>query len=381
MIAYLDNSATTRPTEGVTGAMVQSMQDGYFNPSSLYAPAVEAEKAMRACRELIARAVNAQPDNVTFTSGGTEANNLAILGSMAARRGPVRAVVMASEHPSVLSAFDELRARGHEVDIIPVERVGQIVWDALDAALAKAPAFVSAMQVNNETGAVLDAEKLIGRVRALAPEALIHVDGVQGFLRLPFDARGVDFYTLSGHKIHGPKGIGALVAGQKARFKPRQHGGGQEKGLRSGTENTPGIAGLRRAIEEMRALGDVTALLREKKLRLWEAIRREAPQAVVFGPAPEEGAPHILNVGFPGVRGEVMLHALEGDRVYVSTGSACSSKKRKVSAVLLTMGIPADLAECAIRFSLSPHTTEEEIEYAAARAGAHYAVLSKFWRR
>jgi len=171
------------------------------------------------------------------------------------------------------------------------------------------------------------------------------------------------------------------VTGPKARFKPRQLGGGQEKGLRSGTENTPGIAGLHRAIQEMRALGDVTAILREKKLRLWNAIRQGAPEAVAFGPEPEEGAPHILNVGFPGVRGEVMLHALEGDHVYVSTGSACSSRKRKVSPVLLAMGIPADLAECAIRFSLSPYTTEDEIEYAAARVGAQYAVLSKFWRR
>ena len=381
MTAYLDNSATTRPSDGVTEAMVQTMRDGYFNPSSLYAPAVEAEKAMRACRELIARSVTAQPDSVYFTSGGTEANNLAILGSIAARRGLVRAIVAASEHPSVLAAFDELRARGHEVDVIPVDRAGQIEWGSLDVALMKGPALVSAMQVNNETGAVLDAPRLIGRVRTLAPEALIHVDGVQGFLRLPFDMRGVDFYTLSGHKIHGPKGIGALVAGQKARFKPRQHGGGQEKGLRSGTENTPGIAGLRRAIEEMRAMGELAPLIREKKLHLWTAIQQGAPQAVVFGPAPEEGAPHILNVGFPGIRGEVMLHALEGDGVYVSTGSACSSKKRKVSAVLLAMGIPAELAECAIRFSLSPYTTEEEIEYAAARAIAHYAVLSKFWRR
>jgi hypothetical protein len=156
MIAYLDNSATTRPTEGVAGAMVQSMRDGYFNPSSLYAPAVEAEKAMRACRELIARSVNAQPDGVFFTSGGTEANNLAILGAAAARRSPFRAVVAASEHPSVLSAFDELRALGHEVDVVPVDRSGQIEWAALDGALAKGPALVSAMQVNNETGAVLD---------------------------------------------------------------------------------------------------------------------------------------------------------------------------------------------------------------------------------
>jgi cysteine desulfurase len=158
-------------------------------------------------------------------------------------------------------------------------------------------------------------------------------------------------------------------------------GGGQERGLRSGTENTPGIAGLKRAIEEIEAMGDVTAPLREKKLRLWAEIRRGAPAAVVFGPAPEAGAPHILSVGFPGVRGEVMLHALEGDGVYVSTGSACSSKKRRVSSVLLAMGIRPEEAECAVRFSLSPNTTEDEIDYAAARAGAQYAVLSKYWRR
>ena len=383
MTAYLDNSATTRPSDGVIAAMALSMRDGYFNPSSLYAPAMEAEKAMRACREAIARAIGAQPENVYFTSGGTEANNLSILGSMAARRGPVRAVVSATEHPSVLAAYDEMRAQGHEVSVLPVDREGQLDWDALDAELSKSPALVSTMQVNNETGALLDVTRLVSRVRALAPDALVHVDGVQGFLRVPFSIRGVDFYTLSGHKLHAPKGVGALVTGGNSRIhvRPRQLGGGQEKGLRSGTENTPGIAGLHRAIDEMQSLGDVQAILRGKKLRLWAAIHRAAPQAVAFGPAPEDGAPHILNVGFPGVRGEVMLHALEGDGVYVSTGSACSSKKRKVSPVLLAMGIPADAAECAIRFSLSPMTTEAEIDYAAERAGAHYAVLSKFWRR
>lgn len=382
MNAYLDNSATTRPTDGVIEAMARSMRDGYFNPSSLYAPAVEAEKAIRACREAVARAVGAQPENVYFTSGGTEANNLSILGSMAARRAPARVAVSATEHPSVLAAYDELRAQGFEVAVLPVDREGQLDWGALDAELSKGPALVSAMQVNNETGALLDVARFVSRVRALAPDALIHVDGVQGFLRVPFSIRGVDFYTLSGHKLHGPKGIGALVMGNaRVHVKPRQLGGGQEKGLRSGTENTPGIAGLCRAIGEMQSLGDVQAILREKKLRLWAAIREAAPQAVVFGPAPEGGAPHILNVGFPGVRGEVMLHALEGDGVYVSTGSACSSKKRKVSPVLLAMGIPAEVAECAIRFSLSPRTTDGEIDYAAERAGAQYAVLSKFWRR
>lgn len=381
MIAYLDNSATTRPSEGVAAAMTRSMRDGYFNPSSLYAPAVEAERAMRACRDLIARALGLSSENVHFTSGGTEANNLAILGAMAARRGPSRAVVTAVEHPSVLAAYEELRAQGYEVTVIPVGRDGRLDWDALDKALSSAPALLSAMQVNNETGALLDVSRLITLARERSPETLIHVDGVQGFLRVPLDARGVDFYTLSAHKLHGPKGVGALATSGRARFKPRQLGGGQEKGLRSGTENTPGIAGLRCAIEELNAMGDVQALLRSKKLRLWDGIRDAAPQAVVFGPAPEEGAPHILNVGFPGVRGEVMLHALEGDNVYVSTGSACSSKKRKVSPVLLAMGIPKEMAECAIRFSLSPYTTLEEIDYAAARAGAQYAVLSKFWRR
>ncbi len=382
MKAYLDNSATTRPSDGVIEAMVQSMRDGYFNPSSLYAPAMETEMALGACRERIARALSAEGGgSVTFTSGGTESNNLAILGAMAARRGPARVLVAATEHPSVLAAFEELRALGHDVAVLPVDRLGQLDWDALEKTLALGASLVSAMQVNNETGAVLDAGRFSRTVRRLAPEALIHVDGVQGFLRMPFDMRNADLYTLSAHKLHGPKGVGALVAGPRIRVKPRQVGGGQEKGLRSGTENTPGIAGLKRAIEEIEAMGDAAAPLRAKKLRLWEAIRRGAPQAVVFGPAPEEGAPHILNVGFPGVRGEVMLHALEGDGVYVSTGSACSSKKRRVSPVLLAMGIRAEEAECAVRFSLSPHTTEEEIDYVAARAGAQYAVLSKFWRR
>ncbi len=381
MRAYLDNSATTRPSDGVTAAMMESMRDGYFNPSSLYAPAMDAERAMRACREEIARALTARPEDVVFTSGGTEANNLAILGAIAAGRGPARVLVSSTEHPSVLAAYDELRAQGHEVVVLPVDREGQLDWMALESALSGGAALVSAMQVNNETGAVLDARKLTETVRALSPGAMIHVDGVQGFLRMPFDVRGVDFYTLSAHKLHGPKGVGALVLASKARVKPRQVGGGQEKSLRSGTENTPGIAGLMQAIRELGGMGDIDAPLRVKKLRLWNAIRQAVPRAEVFGPAPEAGAPHILNVGFPGVRGEVMLHALEGDGVYVSTGSACSSKKRKVSPVLIAMGIPAERAECAIRFSLSPHTTEEEIDYAAERAGAQYAVLSKFWRR
>ena len=191
-----------------------------------------------------------------------------------------------------------------------------------------------------------------------------------------------DMYTLSGHKIHGPKGIGALVFRKNIRFAPRQIGGGQENGLRSGTENTPGIAGLMAAVQAMIDLGsDMADRLMQNKLYLLSQFRAAVPELIVNGPDPESAAPHIINLGFPDVRGEVMLHALEAEQIYVSTGSACSSKKLKVSAVLTEMGIAPATAEWALRFSLSPHTTREEIAYAAQKAGAIYEQLKKYARR
>lgn len=382
MQAYLDNSATTQPTPGVVEAMAHCMREGFYNPSSLYAPAMQSEKAMRACRARIARALMGEEKGVVFLSGGTEANNLAILGSVAARRGPCHLIVSAVEHPSVLEAFEQLRAEGHRLTVLRVDGQGQPDWAQLEQALADPPALVSCMQVNNETGAMPDIARLSRLVRATCPEALIHVDGVQGFLRAPFDVRLVDLYTLSAHKIHGPKGVGALYVRPGVRLKARQVGGGQEGALRSGTENTPGIAGLSAAIEELEACGQpLMEELMERKLMLLHALKQAVPEALVNGPAPEEGAPHILNVSFPGVRGEVLLHALEGEGVYVSTGSACSSKKRKLSPVLINMGVAPDRAECALRFSLSPHTTREEIAYAAQRVDACHQALKRFKRR
>ena len=244
---------------------------------------------------------------------------------------------------------------------------------------ADPPSLISCMQVNNETGAVLDVEKLYSIVNG---RALIHVDGVQGFLRVPVELKYVDLYTLSSHKIHGPKGEGALVFKKNVRFAPRQIGGGQESGLRSGTENTPGIAGLMAAVDEMLSMGPgMQAELMGKKLHLVEKFREAVPELLVNGPDPEKAAPHIVNISFPGVRGEVMLHALESEGVYASTGSACSSKKLKVSGVLTSMGIAPSRAEWALRFSLSPHTTIEEIDYAAQRLGALYGMLKKYARR
>ena len=381
MIAYLDNSATTRPAEEVISAMAECMRSGYFNPSSLYEPAMRSEKALNACREAILRAVQRTDAKVIFTSGGTESNNLAILGSVAAMHGPQRVAVGPTEHPSVLEAFAALEKTGHEVIRLKVKQSGEIDFDHLSEVLSGGISLISVMQVNNETGAVLDVKRLHDTVRAACPKALIHIDGVQGFLRVPFDMKLADMYTLSAHKIHGPKGCGALVYAKNVRLIGRNIGGGQENSLRSGTENTPGIAGLKAAIEWMQKDSERNERMRENKMYLLEKFREAIPEILVNGPAPEDGAPHIINLSFPGVRGEVMLHALEEHEIYCSTGSACSSKKRKVSAVLLAMGMDADRAEAALRFSLCPDTTREEIDYAAQTAGQLYSVLRRFKRR
>ena len=382
MYAYLDNSATTKPSEGVIEAMAQCMRDGFYNPSSQYAPAVESEKRLAACREAIARSLRVQPEEIFFTSGGTEANNLAILGTAAQTRGRGHFLVNATEHPSVLAAFDEAAKMGHRVTVVPVLADGSPDLAAWEKALAEEkPTLVSCMQVNNETGALADIARIAAMARSADGACRVHVDGVQGFLRVPFDARGVDLYSLSGHKLHGPKGIGALYVKKGCRLLPRQIGGGQEKGLRSGTENTPGVAGLLEAVREMKAMEDMPSRLMEKKLRFLALCREAVPELLVNGPEPERAAPHILNLSFPGVRGEVMLHALEAKQVYCSTGSACSSKKQKVSAVLGRMGITGARAEGALRFSFSPHTAEEEIAWAARCVGECWALLKQYQRR
>ena len=377
--AYLDNSATTRPCAAAVAAVNECLTEGFHNPSAVYKPAVEAFRRLRDARAEVLDAVHGEGCDAYFTSGGTEGNNLAILGAVGKLRGKPIVAVSAVEHPSVRAAFDALREMEYDVRVIGVDAKGSLDWAALERALDDGCGFVSCMQVNNETGALLDAERLYDTV---AGRAIVHVDGVQGFLRVPFDMKYADLYTLSGHKIHAPKGVGALVVKKGVRLAPRQLGGGQEGGVRSGTENTPGIAGLAAAVRDMRAMGaGMPDALMAKKLRLIEAVRAAVPNVIVNGPAPREAAPHIVNLCFPGVRGEVMLHALEGDGVYVSTGSACSSKKLKVSAVLTAMGIPPREAEWAVRFSLSPHTTEEEIDYAAQRIGVQYDLLKRFQRR
>ena len=379
MQAYLDNSATTRPCEAAIAAMTECLREGWYNPSSVYRPSVEAFRRLREARENVLKPLRGAGCELIFTSGGTEANNLAVLGTVTRMRGRQIVAVSAVEHPSVRAAFDALAALGHDVRVIGVDTKGEPDWAALEKALQDGASFVSMMQVNNETGALLDVQRLHDTVNG---RALIHVDGVQGYLRVPFDMRCADLYTLSSHKIHGPKGVGALVIKKGVKLNPRQIGGGQENGLRSGTENTPGIAGLSAAVTEMVKLGpDMAEGLMAKKLRLIDGVHRAVPDAIVNGPDPTSAAPHIVNLGFPGVRGEVMLHALEGEGLCVSTGSACSSKKLKVSGVLTAMGIKPGVAEWAVRFSLSPHTTDEEIDYAVEKIGSVYGLLARVQRR
>ncbi len=379
MTCYLDNSATTKPTQAVVDAMVCCMQEGYHNPSSLYAPALEVEKQITACRTLIAERLNAE--NVFFTSGGTEANNLAIFGALKGMRKKGKVLYSAGEHPSVLETCKQAQYLGFEPEEIPLSQNGVLQLGALRSQLKEDVSLICIMHVNNETGSIQPIHEVAKLRDSLQPDALLHVDGVQGFLRLPTDMRGwgVDSYALSGHKIHASKGVGALALGGRTRLTPLFFGGGQEAAIRSGTENTPGIAGLKKAIETYPAAHN----MQNVKMKLFSMLQAGIENLAVNGPEPDaaEAAPHILNVSFPPVRAETMLHALEGDQIYVGNGSACSSKKKQISHVLAAMGSSVAQAESAIRFSLNPFLTEEDIQYAAKCCIQHYQVLKKFIRR
>ncbi len=381
MQVYLDNSATTKPKAEVVQAMCESMNDNFYNPSAMYAPAMRAEVELRACSQAVAERLRGRSEQVLLTSGGTEANNLAILGSVGAMYGKAHVVTVKTEHPSVLEPYGRLEKQGHQVTYLDVDSEGQIVWKQLERALEASPRLISCMQVNNETGTLTDMEKVVKLVRAIAPDALIHVDGVQGFLRIPFDVRQVDLYSLSAHKVGGPKGVGALYCREGIRLEPQVLGGGQQNGLRSGTENMPGIVGLKTAIQTWGTIAEQATRIGYLKQMFWTAIKSHIGDAVVNGAKLEKAAPHIINISFPGVRGEVMLHALEAYGIYCSTGAACSSKKRKLSPVLEAMGVHPDRAQCALRFSFSPENTLEEIEFAAQKIGETYDQLKLIRRR
>ncbi len=375
---YLDNSATTRVCPEALRAVTEAMEADFFNPSALYGPSGKVRARADAVRQALLKELNCPGGEAFFTSGGTESDNLAILGHLSRFRAG-RVLYTAGEHPAVKEA---VRAAAHLSAVeIPLTREGVADTEALEALLTADTVMLCVMQVNNETGAVNPLREIAALRDRICPEAVLHVDGVQGFLRLPvnMDAMRIDSYALSAHKIHGPKGVGALVTRKGLRLSPRVYGGGQEKGLRSGTENIPGILGLGAAMAAYPRENGMAAL----KERLYRAIREAVPLSAVNGPEPGSAcaAPHILNMSLPPVRSETMVHALEGAGIYCGVGSACGSMKQKISPVLRAMNVPLRQAESALRFSLCPENTPEEMDITAAEIKKQYTLLAPYTRR
>lgn len=366
---YLDNAATTRPHPAVVEAVTQALTSEFGNPSSLHGRGVAAERLVTATREAVARSIGVAAEEVVFTSGGTEANNLAIAGAVRAGGGR-HLVVNAIEHSSVLTPVRRLAEQGFAVTELPVDAEGRVDPQRVAAALRPETALVSIMAVNNEIGTTQPIEgigRMIRAHNARGGHALFHVDAVQawGKIRLRPTAMGVDLMSFSGHKVHGPKGVGALYIRKGVRLAPMLSGGDQERGIRPGTENVPGIAGLGAAAGLLQAdLESVSARMAALRDRLRESLA--AIPDVRFNTPRTGVAPHILNVSLAGVRGETLLHRLEQDGIYVSTGSACHSHDPKPSHVLLAIGLRPEQARSSVRFSLSRDTTPEEIDVSAA---------------
>ena len=379
---YLDNSATTRVLPEAADAAFRAMTEQFYNPASAYKPAVAAEKAVEAARARLALALDCAPDEVLYTSGGTESNNMAVFGSLKPVRGRRRVVTTLGEHPSVYEVFRSLESAPEtEVAYVGLNADGTVKLDELSAALTPETALVSIMHVNNEVGALNDLSAVASLVKQYAPNALFHSDGVQAFCKLPFSRPAADLYSVSAHKFHAPKGVGALYVRSGVRFAGGQIGGGQERNLRSGTTNVPGILGLDAALAGYRAhQAEWLSHMRACKERLAKNLL-SIPDALLNGPAPDLGAPHILNVSFPGVRGEVLVNALSEREIYVSTGSACSTHKKGQNRVLSALGITGARAEGAIRLSLCPFNTPEEMDAVSTALLEQVAFLRRFQRR
>ena len=358
---YLDNSATTKPCKEAVEAMTAALTDGWANPSALYGFGFDAAKAMRSARSAVAAAMGAEPDRVFFTSGGTEADNWALLGA-AKRFGKKNKhiVTTAIEHHAVLNCVKELEAQGFEVTYLQPDDKGRISAESLKAALRKDTFLVSVMMVNNEVGSVMDISRMAKLTHKLCPEAIFHTDAVQGFMKVPFSAKtlGADLITVSSHKVHGPKGAGALYISPRLKsFPALLVGGGQEGGYRSGTEATPAIFGFGAACAAMQAT--FRKDIAKERMLLEDLIEKAtALDGVVINGAHE--APHILNLSIPGVPTQNTINLLQDAGICVSAGSACAKGHR--SHTLTAMGLSPETMDGSFRVSLSRENTQEELD-------------------
>ena len=366
MEVYLDNSATTRCYDSVRELVGKVMCEDYGNPSSMHKKGVEAEKYVRESKETLAKLLKVQEKEIFFTSGGTESDNLALIGCARANsRAGKHLITTTIEHPAILNTMQYLESEGFRVTYLPVDKSGCVKLDALKRALCEDTILVSIMHVNNEMGAVQPIEEAAQIVKNYNPRILFHVDAVQGFgkYRIYPKRMGIDLLSISGHKIHGPKGTGVLYINEKVKIKPIVFGGEQQKNVRSGTENVPGIAGIGLAAKEIYTdFDEKIEKMRELKQYFIEGISK-IEKTVIHGCTDEKSAPHIISVGFSGIRSEVLLHTLEDKGIYVSAGSACASNHPAISGVLRGIGVRPEYLDSTLRFSMSEFTTKEEIDY------------------
>lgn len=383
MEAYFDNSATTRCGKGAKDIMVRALMEDYGNPSSLHGKGMEGEIYIRDAKAKISKTLKVNDTELIFTSGGTESNNLAIIGSaMANKRSGMHLITTKIEHPAVSAPMKFLEEQGFSVTYLSVDKYGRISLKELEDAVTKETILVSIMYVNNEIGAVEPIAEAAEIIKRKNPKTLFHVDAIQAYGKYVIRPKklGIDMMSVSGHKIHGPKGIGFLYVKDKTKLKPVIYGGGQQKNLRSGTENVPGIAGLGQAAQEAYESFD------EKQTHLY-ALKDafvnglcDQDWAHFNGKTDKDSAPHIVSLSVDGVRSEVLLHALEDRNIYVSAGSACSSNKPAPSVTLQAIGVGKNYLDSTVRISFSPENTLEEVEYCIANIKELVPMLGKYIR-
>ncbi len=381
---YLDNSSTTRVSDNAAKSAFEAMTLYYGNPSSMHRKGIEAEKIIKEAREKIASFLGRTANEIYFTSGGTESNNWAIRGAtLSLKRRGNHIITTNIEHPSVLEVFKVLERQGYKVTYLNTDEDGFIDINDLKKALTEDTVLVSIMYVNNEIGSIQPISEAAEAIKSYNKNILFHVDAVQAFGKIDLvpALAGIDLLSVSGHKIHAPKGIGVLFVRDNANIEPLIYGGGQEKGLRSGTENVPGIAGLSCAAWEItQNMKEWKIKMESLKKRLKDGILEKIPDVVLNTPE-INSAPHILNASFIGTRGEILLHALEGKGIFVSTGSACSSHKGGASHVLKAVGKSLEEQDSAIRFSLSHFISEDDIDYVIETLTEEVCEIRKFVRR
>ncbi len=380
---YLDNSATTRVFDSVRDVMVQAMMADYGNTSSRHMKGVEAENYIKSAREEIAKSLKVKDKEIIFTSGGTESNNMALIGvAMANKRAGNHLITTGIEHASIYNTMIFLEEQGFRVTYLPTDENGHVSLDALREAICDETILISVMYVNNEMGAVEPIEEIAKIIKEKKSKAYFHVDAIQAYGKYVIRPKkmGIDLMSVSAHKIHGPKGVGFLYADEKVKIKPIIFGGGQQKNMRSGTENVPGCAGMGMAVKEMYTNHDAKVeQIYALKDRMVKGLQ-EIEGVTVHGLTGRDSAPQIVSAGFEGVRAEVLLHALEDRGVYVSSGSACSSNHPGISGTLKGIGVKDSLLDSTLRFSFGLFNTEDDVDYCLEQLRELLPMLRRYRR-